>query len=66
MIILCVQQADCWFRCFTSLVFYLFPNFGCKIDERWGHFRIRLADYVAWMTDNVSGYKIYVGKHQGK
>jgi hypothetical protein len=46
---------------FASSVFYLLTTFGCKIDVRWGHVRIRLADYEAWMTDNVSAYKIYVG-----
>jgi hypothetical protein len=66
MIILSVQPVDSWFRRFTSLVFYLLPNFGYKIDVRWGHVRISLADYVAWVTDNVSVYKMYVGKHQGK
>lgn len=66
MIILSVQHGDSWFRCFKSLVFYLLPTFGCKIDVHWGHVRIRLTDYVAWLTDNVSAYKIYVGKHQRK
>jgi hypothetical protein len=66
MIILCVQNGDCWFICFTSLALYLLPTYGCKVDERWSHVRIRLTDYVACMTDNVTAYKIYLGKRQRK
>jgi hypothetical protein len=62
MIILCVQHEGCWLKCVISVVFYLLPTFGCKIDLLWGHVRIRLADYVAWTTDNVSAYKISFGK----
>jgi len=54
MIIFCVQNGDCWFRCFTSLAFYLLPTYGYKVDELWSHVRIRLADYVACMTDNFN------------
>lgn len=66
MIILCVKHGEGWFISFTSLVFYLLPTFGCKTDVRWGGVRIRLADCIARMTDNVSAYKIHVAKHQGK